>query len=55
MNIVLYRKSTTKIRWYSGYGGWKMKADIADSNLSLVLKKTFSFNYAFGKTSSLSC
>jgi len=24
-----HRRYATKIKWYSGYGGWKRKADIA--------------------------
>ena len=46
MDILLYRKSTTKIKWYSGYGGWKMKADIAGSILLAVLKKLLILHFA---------
>ena len=27
MRRLRHRKSTTKIKWYSGYGGWKMTVD----------------------------
>ena len=30
-------KSTTKIKWYIAYGGWKMKAYIAGSIILVVL------------------
>ena len=31
MRKLLHRKSTAKIKWYNGHGGWKMKADLASS------------------------
>ena len=38
MRRLQHRKSTTKIKWYTGYGSWKMKADIAGSIHLVVLK-----------------
>ena len=43
MRRLRHRESTTKIKLYSGYGGWKMKVDIAGSIPLVVLKKLFFF------------
>ena len=43
------RKYITTIKWNSGYGGWKMKANIAGSIFLVVLKILFLLIMHFAK------
>ena len=49
MRKLRHRESTTKIIRYSGYGSWKMKADIAGSILLVVLQHFFLLILYFAK------